>query len=93
MTGQASPLRSNELLSLAENQFYPLREAEEKLLRAAPAGETAWCGPTQQGFDSANDPRKADTWGPQRSIRAELLRWLCVEREAKVERRLDRLQD
>lgn len=31
-----------------------------------------------------NDPAKADAWGPEREVRAELVRWLCVEREAST---------
>lgn len=71
------------LLSLAEAHFHPLREAEKKLLAAAPVGETAWCGPSPKDFDPANDPAKANSWGAERCIRAGLIRWLCIDREAR----------
>ncbi|HTQ97204.1 MAG TPA: hypothetical protein VMH89_10375 [Candidatus Acidoferrum sp.] len=72
-----------QLLMLAEGRFPSLREAERALLLAIPAGEMAWCGPTPKDFDPANNPAKADSWGPERSIRAGLIRWLCIDREAR----------
>ena len=74
---------SEELLRLADLHFGALREAEQKLLMAAPRGEVAWCGPSQKDFDAANDPGKGDSWGPERGIRAGLLRWLCIDRQAR----------
>jgi hypothetical protein len=72
-----------EILRLAETRFQPLREAERKLLSAAPLGEMAWCGPSQKDFDPANNANKADSWGPERSIRAALIRWMCIDRDAR----------
>ena len=72
-----------ELLKLAEAQFPSLREAERKLLFAAPLGETAWCGPSPKDFDPGNNPLKADSWGPERGIRANLIRWMCIDRQAR----------
>jgi sRNA-binding regulator protein Hfq len=83
MATQPSPSRADELVSRAQTQFRVLSVAEEKLLRAALQGEMAWCGPSSRDDDPANDPSTAETWGPERSIRAELVRWLCVDREAK----------
>lgn len=74
----------DELLRLAETRFQSLREAERKLLNAAPLGEAAWCGPSPKDFDPANNPAKADSWGPERSIRAGLIRWLCIDRDARA---------
>jgi sRNA-binding regulator protein Hfq len=71
------------LLQLAQARFAPLRDAERTLLAAAPLGETAWCGPSSKDFDPGNNPAKADGWGPERSIRAGLIRWLCIDREAR----------
>jgi sRNA-binding regulator protein Hfq len=71
------------LLQLAEVRFQPLRDAERKLLAASPLGETAWCGPSQKDFDPANDPLKSNTWGTERTIRASLIRWLCIDRNAR----------
>ena len=80
----SSAYSSDELIRLAETRFPNLREAEVKLLRAAPAGEVAGCGPNQRDFDPANDPSKANTWGAERSIRAALIRWLCIDRDARL---------
>jgi hypothetical protein len=73
----------DELLQLAQARFAPLRDAERKLLAAAQMGETAWCGPSPKDFDPGNYPAKADSWGPERSIRAALIRWLCIDRDAR----------
>jgi hypothetical protein len=75
----------NKLERLARARFPdpPLSEAEEKLIRAAPKGEFAFCGPNANWDDPANDPSKAEEWGADREIRAELIRWLCVNWRAK----------
>ena len=51
---------------------------------APPKSNIAWCGPTPANED--NDPSKADKeWGLEREIRAEVIRWLCVDEKAKQE--------
>jgi hypothetical protein len=72
----------DDLEALARARFPDLSQAELKLLRAAPKGEVAWCGPSRKDDDPANDPAKADEWGHEREIRADLIRWLCVDRDA-----------
>src|SRR5712671_1862962 len=59
-----------------------LSVAERRLLRAAPKGEYAVCGPTDDAKDPANDPAKADNWCPEREVRSDLIRWLCIDTEA-----------
>jgi len=59
-----------------------LSEAEKRLLRAAPEGALAMCGPNDKPNDPANDPARADSWECGREIRAELIRWLCVDEKA-----------
>ena len=82
------PGRTDDLKTLAHARFGDLTEAEVKLLRAAPKGDMAWCGPSAGKENPANDPRRADKsegnpgWGPEREIRADLIRWLCIDRQA-----------
>ncbi len=83
MPTQSFSGNAEHLIALADAQFPSLREAERKLLAAAAIGEIAWCGPSPKDFDPANNPAKADTWGPDRAIRAALIRWLCIDRHAR----------
>jgi hypothetical protein len=82
MVAEGSRRPVDDLVALARARFPDLSEAELTLLRAAPKGEVAWCGPSAKDDDPANDPAKAEEWGPEREIRAELIRWLCVDRDA-----------
>ncbi len=75
--------QGGSLEQLARAQFGRLSAAELKLVRAAPKGEIAYCGPSHDDNDPHNDPSKADQWGPERQIRAELIRWLCLDRRAR----------
>jgi hypothetical protein len=76
------------LTALANPRFPNLSQAEHRLLRAAPKGEFAVCGPSKNDDDPANDPAKANNkpeaggWGADREIRADLIRWLCTDPEA-----------
>lgn len=69
------------LLGLAAKQFTDLNDAEkDKLIPAVTSGKTADCSdPT----GAENDPTSADNWGESRTIRAKVIRWLCVDREAQ----------
>jgi hypothetical protein len=82
MVAEGSQRPVDDLESRAQACFAPLSQAELKLLRAAPKGEVAWCGPSDKDDDPANDPAKADEWGPEREIKAKLIRWLCKDRDA-----------
>lgn len=74
----------SDLESLARQRFTRLTAAEIKLLRNAGVGELAVCGPNTNVDDAGNDPSKAESdWGENRSIRADLIRWICVHRQAK----------
>jgi len=87
MSANPVPANDERLLALARARFPDLKPAEEKLVRAAAKGEFAFCGPSENHKDPTNDPAKAtdkDTgWGPEREIRADLIRWLCVDRQAR----------
>ena len=67
------------LLELAEKQFPDLSGAEKKLINAAAAGQEA---DYRSDDADTDDPGKWEHWGPQRTIRAEVIRWLCVDVEA-----------
>jgi len=75
--------QTNNLEKLAIAQFGKLSEAETRLMRAAPDGRTAYCGPSESTNDPANDPSHSNDWDEQRDIRAKLLRWLCRDNTAK----------
>jgi hypothetical protein len=69
---------------LARSRFgATLTPGELKLMRAAPNGDTAVCGPNDNDEDPNNDPSKADQEWHEREIRAEVIRWLCVDEKAK----------
>jgi len=76
------PTPSLEMLALAK--FSPLSEAESRLLRAVPEGNTAYCGPSENPKDPDNHPTHSDRWDEHRHIRATLIRWLCSDSTAKV---------
>ena len=73
-----------QLLRLAQTGLGTLKPAEETLVRGAAVGETAILGPD---YPFVSDAANADTgprsWGPEREIRAEVIRWLCVDAEAR----------
>ncbi len=77
-----SAAQPDDLEALARSRFSNLSEAELRLVRSAPRGEIAFCGPSKGHKDLTNDPAKADRWSRGRELRAELIRWLCVDREA-----------
>lgn len=58
-------------------------KAEQSLLESAPRGELADCGVKGDSTDPGNDPSKAKAWGTDREIAADVIRWLCVDPEAK----------
>jgi hypothetical protein len=87
--GIASAAPSAELLQLTEGEFSNLTPAETALLkfagsnRSEPGGFAA-AGPSAKPDDPSNDPAHADRWGKEREVRADLIRWLCVDPRAKA---------
>ena len=92
------PTPALNLKALAEVKFGkpPLSDAEKLLLEKVVTGGWAFCGPVPKGTrpngsppsddkDSDNDPEKADTWvdKEKRQIRAELVAWLCTDRQVQ----------
>ncbi len=72
-----------ELINLALAKFGRLTDSELNMLRAANSGGFAFCGPSPLGEDPANDPAQTAGWGNERTIRASVIRWLCVDHKAK----------
>lgn len=75
--------RPPDLDTLARARFGGLSQAEVRLLAAIPNGQFAVCGPNMSDADPANDPANSGTWASDRDIRADLIRWLCVDRIAR----------
>src|ERR1035437_8704312 len=75
------------LEEMARRKFPFLSEAEKRVLKAAPNGAVVYCSDLGGG----DDPAKADgtpeapdeKWPETRNVRADLIRWLCVDREAR----------
>ena len=83
MAGDEIEGQSGSLEQLARARFGTLSPAELKLARAVSKNEVAYCGPSHDDNDTHNDPARADEWGPERHIRADLIRWLCLDRIAR----------
>src|SRR5277367_4294348 len=74
---------SGRLLAMAAAEFPNLTEAERALLvfvdlKNRAQGDFALGGPGA----NPNDPAHADQWSHEREIRADLIRWLCVDPDA-----------
>ena len=78
---------STPLTKLASARFSNLTRAERALLEHADVknvgrAEYAAGGSSSNPNDSSNDPAYASQWGPQREIRASLIRWMSVDPDA-----------
>ena len=82
MSDQRYNPQMSSLESLAQQVFGELTTAEVTLLLAAPSGQFAVCGPSDKNSDPANYPRNGETWGNERQVRAQLIRWICCTRNA-----------
>ncbi len=72
-----------DLVNLATAVFGKLTRAEQRLLLALPKGAVAVGGADQDNNSPANDPSNANTWSNERQVRAALIRWICVNDDAK----------
>ena len=82
MSSDWSDKQLEELRKLAEARFGHLSAAERKMLEGAIEGDYAYCGP-EELKDPHNNPSAAGKWAQDRRIRAELLRWLCIDKTAE----------
>jgi hypothetical protein len=67
---------NDELLKAAKERFPNLSEAEERMLRAVKS-ERAICGSDDNDSNAANSPQCGDQWNGTRTIRADVIEWLC----------------
>jgi hypothetical protein len=76
---------ADQLETMARAEFGELSAAEVKLIRAAPSTDEAVVGadtPWRSDTDNADTGPKS--WGRDRQVRAEMIRWLCINHEAKA---------
>ena len=78
--GPADPAAA--LQKLAEQKFGQLSHAELLLVRGAAQRNLVWLGPNGDPASPDNDLAGADKWGPERTVRAELVRWIASDTEA-----------
>jgi hypothetical protein len=72
------------LEQLARQKFGDLTDAELRLIRAIPEGMVAECSPNPQDPKAPdNDLAHAESWAEGRKIRATMIRWLCLDSEAR----------
>ena len=64
---------------MARAEFGDLSAAEVRMLHIAPTRDIAWASTSQNPDDPINDPAKAAVWGPERTIRAEMIEWLLSD--------------
>jgi hypothetical protein len=73
-------MNRNTLKDLLPEKLKPgLTPAEEKLLEAAQQGSVA---DFKSGDQEKDNPENSEKWGPERTLRAEFLHWLCTNPEA-----------
>jgi hypothetical protein len=77
--GRAEPNKSDVLEQMAREKFGALSHAEVMLVRSAPERDIKWAGPHDDPGDPSNDPLHAESWGPERTIRAPLVVWLSSD--------------
>src|SRR5690242_19741495 len=73
---------ANELERSARASFGELTQAEIGLVRNAPYRKLEWSSPSSDPDNPINDPSKAEGWGKERTIRAEIISWLLTDAQA-----------
>ncbi|HUY27924.1 MAG TPA: hypothetical protein VMV27_10935 [Candidatus Binataceae bacterium] len=73
---------AERLEHLATERFGALSAAERMTVRAAPERELKWLGPAPGPGAAGNDVTQAEKWGPERTVRAAILRWLYRDPQA-----------
>ena len=82
-SGQTPDEAGKDLMRLAEQQFGELTRGELRLLFHVPRSLPAPGGSSPDPKDPTNDPKDGSRWGPERQVRAGLIRWLCTDSAAE----------
>lgn len=78
----STPRKADSLERLARAEFGNLSAAELALVRGAATPTIAWASPVQEVDARINNPAKAETWGPDRTVRATVIVWLLTDPDA-----------
>ncbi len=70
---------SAALERLARSHFGQLGVAELQFVRHAPYRDLVWSSPSSDPDNPINDPSKGASWGKDRTIRADLIRWILTD--------------
>ena len=77
---KAMTSKAEQLIELAEAAEFKLSEPELKLLRCVATGAVADFSDDDK---ERNNPERAGEWGEERRLSAELIVWVCTDREAR----------
>jgi sRNA-binding regulator protein Hfq len=72
--------KAEQLIGLAEAAEFRLSEPELKLLRCVATGAAA---NFSDNDEERNNPERAGEWGEERWLSAELIAWVCTDRDAR----------
>ncbi|MFZ0660152.1 MAG: hypothetical protein WAM05_15615 [Candidatus Binataceae bacterium] len=75
---------ADRLEQLAVQRFGALSAAERMMVRASPQRQLKWLGPVAGSDNPANDVAQAGKWGPERTVRADMVRWLYGDPQASA---------
>jgi hypothetical protein len=70
------------LQTLAERKFGPLNRAEKLIVGGATMRNLVWVGPNDDPNNPDNDVAGAEKWGADRTVRAEVIRWIASDADA-----------
>jgi len=70
------------LEQMARANFGDLSSAELQFVRHAPYRDLVWSSPSSDPDNPVNNAAKATSWGKERTIRADLIRWILCAAEA-----------
>ncbi len=80
---ESNPDPGATLQKLAEQKFGRLNRAEQLMVRGAAQRNLVWLGPSDDPNNPDNDVAHGDKWLPERTVRADIIRWLAADPEAQ----------